>query len=459
MNVIMKVCELQRSRKRQESDRLISGIPCCESLHNKWFFNVIVFLTIVVFDAADLISDWLLYKDIAGIEKGLVYGPPGESLCCALLAFCIIGTITITFETLNLWSEIFRDNPFINVDIPSLITVWIEDVPQITINVYLVACREEAISYFQLVKASMILICTIIKFVIYLTLFCRKRSQKHNTSTSLVVCRVIMMIGLLITFAGAVVVFCFAQHERDRDGKLHFKTPQSIFEGKYDDAKYFNNVSIYFSHKLFDWNERATSPAEKRNLLRLFTIDDIRQENVDRTIKIQYDHVTGPSKVVIIESDESESMRVNECFQMDRTGINIITGSNCTAYITSSINEFVFKFRYIKPYSPKLIFGDIRYNIKVKYSSVAQCKFPDFILSNNISDQSNGKEAALHYYRTMSSHDETNHVIHTSATDGTFYHSGSMEDISDVWKTGFAHCKSTGSLAPHHDVSIDVPCT
>ncbi|XP_045170841.2 uncharacterized protein LOC123533264 [Mercenaria mercenaria] len=451
---------------RTKPDGLVSSIPFCRGFHGKRYFKFIVFLLIVILDTADLASDWLLYNDVANTKEGLVYGPLEGSIRYALLVTCIIGTQSITIEIINLSLEIFRGNPWFDLELLSAVIIWIEDVPQITINVVIIACREEAISYFQLVKASVLIAGAIIRVLFSLILYCSnkairdiKRVKKNHESRSRVFNRALIMTGLIITLGGAAMVFLFTQYERNPDGTINFKVPNSYVEGEYDDAKYFNNVSIYFSHELFDWNTTASRYAEHRNLFRLFKINEIRQEKVDRMIIIQYDELTGPTKFVIKESDMSGNVRVNECFQMDRTGKNVTIGSNCTAYIALSINEFVFKFRYIKPYVPKLIFGDIKYNIKVKYNSASTCKSPDYVISNSIKDQSNKRVASLHYYRTKGSLDETNHVIHTSATHGTFYHSRSLQDIRDVWKTGFAHCKSTGSLAPHHDDSIDVQCT
>ena len=107
---------------------------------------------------ADLFSDWLLYVDVSLAEEGLVYGPPGDAAIYALLAFSIIGSLTFVFEAVNLWWEVFRNNPWLDTDLVSAVTIWIEDLPQISINVYIAMCREDPISVFQLSKASIVLI-------------------------------------------------------------------------------------------------------------------------------------------------------------------------------------------------------------------------------------------------------------------------------------------------------------
>jgi hypothetical protein len=53
--------------------------------------------------------------------------------------------------------KIFRNNPLIDPELLSALTIWIEDVPQITINIFIALCREDAISYYQIIKAGVII--------------------------------------------------------------------------------------------------------------------------------------------------------------------------------------------------------------------------------------------------------------------------------------------------------------
>lgn len=87
-----------------------------------------------------------------------MYGPLEESTTWALLAFSIIGSLTFVFEGVNLWWEVFRNNPWLDTDLVSMVTIWIEDLPQIAINVYIAICREDPISVFQLSKAAICLL-------------------------------------------------------------------------------------------------------------------------------------------------------------------------------------------------------------------------------------------------------------------------------------------------------------
>lgn len=134
--------------------------PCCTTCtpHHSFPCKILFFLAILALDFADLISDWLLFVDVILTREGLVYGPPENAAIYALLAFSIVGTVTFIFEAVNLWWEVFRYNPWLDADLVSAVIIWIEDLPQIAINVYIAMCREDPISIFQLSKASVILI-------------------------------------------------------------------------------------------------------------------------------------------------------------------------------------------------------------------------------------------------------------------------------------------------------------
>ncbi|XP_060569876.1 uncharacterized protein LOC132728277 [Ruditapes philippinarum] len=301
---------------------------------SQFTFKLLIFLSIILIDVADLISDWLLFKDVAVAEKGLVYGPPEDSTRLALLAFCIIGTQTIALELINLWRDIFRGNPWLDVELLSAIAVWLEDVPQIVINVIIIGCREEAISYFQLMKASVAVAGVIIRILFSLVVYCGKRGmndlrrlKKDHRSRIRFVYRILMMSGLVITLGGAAVIFLFTQYERNPDGSLNFKVPHNYIKGKYDDAKYFENVSVYFSHELFDLDSSLGRSTTNKNLLRLFDINDIRHgHGVDRIIKLEFDQldISTIQKFIVWENNITQELRAKECFSLDRTKKNKI---------------------------------------------------------------------------------------------------------------------------------------
>lgn len=449
---------------RPQASKLMSGIPCCRHLHHKTSFKVILFLAVVAFEAVDLISDWFLYYHVSATEEGLVYGPPSPSLRYALLAFSIIGSLTFPFEAINLGFEIFKTKPLMDIDLLAAITIWIEDVPQIVINVFIFACREEAISYFQLVKAALVIFGALIRFFVLLVRYCSKNARfdmkcarVNPESRRHVVYRCFIMFGCLMTIVGATAVFLFTQVDRNPDGSLNFKIPNSLIEGEYDDQKYFHNVSVYFSHELFDNGKLQAT--ENINLVRLLTINDIRRSKAEQVVRVQYEQSSGQNKFVI--DTTGSVMNSTKCFETN-TGTDIVTyATNCSSYIhPTNKREIIFKFKYIKPSIPKLIFGDINYNVKIhEISPVQLCKSLDFTIKDMLDDHlQDSKISALHYFR-LSSSPNTDHVLYEAASNtGRFYHSNDLIDVNKVWKTGFTNCKSSGSMAPHYDDSIPIDC-
>ena len=130
--------------------------PCCPGLtpqDNKLCRHALfgVLLSLGLFD---MVTDWLLFTDVSLMEEGLVYGPPGKATIYALLTFSTIGSVTFLFEVVNLWLDLYKEKPWVHTDIASALTIWIEDLPQIIINVTIAACREYSLSVYQLIKAS-----------------------------------------------------------------------------------------------------------------------------------------------------------------------------------------------------------------------------------------------------------------------------------------------------------------
>ena len=118
--------------------------------------------------------------------------------------------------------------------------------------------------------------------------------------------------------------------------------------------------------------------------------------------------------------------------------------------------QLLFTFHFVKPSVPSLIFGDITYALKTGTSS--NCETPTFKVENSLANHMNDPNSVLlRYYRTKPGVTEDNH-IHKTSTTHKFYHASDLIDISDVWKTGVASCKRSGSLAPHKGDNMDVQC-
>ncbi|XP_071093383.1 uncharacterized protein [Haliotis cracherodii] len=433
-----------------------------EKIRRHRYLQVIVFMIILGLDIADLLSDWLFYADVSIAEQGLVYGLPDQGAVIALLFFSIIGTITFIFEVCNLGKEIFTGKPWFNVDLVTMIIIWIEDIPQIGINVFIALCREDPISVFQLTKASVIILGIILRIIISLARYCSKESiaelkKKTKMSRVHVTYHVFIMLGLILNFAGASAIFFFTQTQRDLDGKIVFEIPDTIFEDKYNDDRYFKNVSIYFHHPTFDIVE--PNNASDANWMRLITINSVRNLP-DKVVMFNYEyrHTASELQIVLWENNNNSLWEAIECYSIDKTTAVITKHSNCGSFLSGDRISIIFKFSFIPPdrVFRKLVFGDIRFNAKYSNNN----DLCESISSDNITDSieeglKEGIDITVHYYRTTVSEDS--HIILKNGT--RFYRQEDLVDITEVWETGWLNCETKGSLAPHVDSNIDPPCS
>ena len=412
----------------------------------------VVYLVLLLLAIADLVSDWMFFRDVAMAKKGLAYGPSRDLYKWLLLAFSITGTGVSVFEMVNLCSGILCEDQSCDLDKVKLCVIWIGDLPLLVVSIFIAACREEAISYFQLAKACLPIAGYLIRIILIFSKSCCKKC-----TCKCVAFVIASIIGLLVSLGCSVTIFLFTQYERNPDGSLNFKIPHSVVEGKYDHEKYFANVSVYFSHDIFDPPGQQTGLVDA-NILRLLKIDDVKSAPDDLSINVTINNKLTAADYMI------EGVRpAMECFTYDKTTNKIkipIKGSCSTGFITAPTDVFYFTFHFIKPSPPGLIFGDISYNMKYRSAGYAACQYPNFTIENEVSDHSyKTDEAALQYFRAAGNEVSDNfHIQYTSSTDGKFYHPKDLIDIEEVWRMGFAFCKCTGSLSPNRDAGLLVKC-
>lgn len=156
-------------------EEVMEDIYCCVKVWDKISFKVFVFLVVLMFDVVDLFFDWLLFRDVFVIQEGFVYGFLDDVLIYVLFVFFIFGIFIFIFEVVNFWWEIFWDNFWVDFDFVFCIIIWIEDVFQIVINVLIVLCWEEVISYFQFVKVFVLIVGVVIRIIVFLVKYCLKK--------------------------------------------------------------------------------------------------------------------------------------------------------------------------------------------------------------------------------------------------------------------------------------------
>lgn len=448
--------------------RIKTTVGCCactETNRDKIWFQIILFSCVLLFDVADMFSDWSLFCDVIKIKSGLVFGPPETEIIYALLCFSVLGTITFSVEIVNVWLEIFYHQPLIDPELVCMCTIWIEDVPQIIINIFIALCREYAISYYQVVKAVVIILGSLTRVLMALVRFVDRQNDDETedkppkNGLRHLFYRVFIMLGLILLFFSSIAICFLTLFEHTPDGYIKFGTPKGLYHGKYDSEKFFNNVSVYLNLPILEFDNATDN--FNINWIRLTSIYNI-MEKKNETFKLSYDNST-KSKFVLWHSGLTNQsiLEAKECFHFNSNNKTLLKGpSDCANFLRNeSTNSVIIQFILIPEQIPQLAFGDIHYNIRFQDQNGCHNVIPQPV--SDIIDRIDGGDyhPVIHYFRTNYNVSQTNHLVWESATNPRFYHQKTdLTDITSVWKTGFAFCESTGSLAPHQDSSIDVNC-
>jgi len=111
------------------------------------------------------------------------------------------------------------------------------------------------------------------------------------------------------------------------------------------------------------------------------------------------------------------------------------------------------------------MFGDIRINIREQHSTAVGCqKVQNY--TDSIDDSIGGSHPVfpltIHYFRTSTeiSQQENSHLLYTDGLKPRFYRNDGkdLQDIRNVWKTGWNDCETTGSMGPNWDDELQVAC-
>ncbi|BFZ18985.1 hypothetical protein BsWGS_22024 [Bradybaena similaris] len=427
--------------------------------------HVMLFLFIFGNDLADFVSDWLFFADVVIAEKGMVYGPPDRAAVWCLLLFSIIGTFTFIFECANLWWEFFRNNPWIDSDWLSAIVIWIEDIPQVIISLYIALCREEPISIFQLTKAAVILIGVVIRIIVTSVKYCNKEAVKSHHHVKI---KAVIMLGVILEAICAGAIFFLTQTERGNSGEVAFRVPSTVIEEAYNDQRYFTNVSIFFhSAESFDVGNLDPNKTDYVvNWLRLTSVSDLRQgTHGSPSYKIDYGYTSSSIMNLAISEKRDSNWTLSECYEIDVIN-NIITdikNTTCLQHvIPANTTSLIITLWYEHPGSlfKKKVFGDIHMDVHKLQNgvctAVTQC---EDTIEGSIA---NKVPLTVHYYRTSNTLDyqDLRHLLYQSGVP-RFYRNidSNLLDTRVIWKTGWNDCSCNGNVAPVLETDQSLTCS
>ena len=411
-----------------------------DNLKRKRYVQVCAFLVLLTIDSADMINDWLFYNDMYLLQKGLVFGPIESSLIDALLAFSIIGVLTFLLEVNLVGKEIFHPDEmtWIDVDYVSTVTVWIEEVPQITISVIIASCREEAVSIFQITKATVVIIGSVLRLIVAIvTFYQRKRTENYENKKTFNSCYAVLLVGLILSVIGSTLVFIFSHAQSDR-GQIKFQEPSEFLKMKHETTRYYDQVGIYL-----DGRELPINAQTRMNYdwIKLADLTDI-EKNIYSAKKIKFSK-TGSTKIQIqtILKRDSKPWKVEnaECYNKNDKWVVSNTSQCPNLFDTNEITgDVTIYFNFIQQ-TKYLIMGDVKYNTLYTTPSIG--------CSDSSGNHIQMIQLTLKYFKAKTMKDDT---------FPKFYKLEDLVPISEAWQTGFNKCKSTGSESPHWDISITV---
>ena len=111
-----------------------------------------VLITLLGIELVDLVLDWNFYFEVDAIEQDI---PHKTELRYAILAVAVVGVITFFFGSISLHYDARKDYKHLTCSTAlSMISTWLEDVPQIVLAVMVAVSSSELISKVQYVKAG-----------------------------------------------------------------------------------------------------------------------------------------------------------------------------------------------------------------------------------------------------------------------------------------------------------------
>ena len=151
-------------------------------------------------EAADLYLDWDFYVEVNSTEQEIQHK---TELKHAILVFAIFGSITFVLGLISLYYD-GTDNyeHLIYSTAMSLISTWLEDVPQIVIAVIIAVWSSELISKVQIVKAGY----AIFEALVHIILSCWQLFWRGNSYAEKP--RYLTILIILDVIGGVVILPC-----------------------------------------------------------------------------------------------------------------------------------------------------------------------------------------------------------------------------------------------------------
>lgn len=354
------------------------------------------------------------------LVQGLVFGPPPRNTLLAIFSFCIISTFTSILEIIQIIRDTYQKRlTSLFGQITNCLTLWLEDVPLLTLNLLLVICRDGEVTYVSLAKAIIGIVAALIRF---LSILLNKWLIRHDYERKDPLSQffnTISTMGVIFVFIISICIHIIASLPIDHHGRILLKNPSDFEQFRFAHQKYFDQVGLFLR-----------SPDDPNQYMYLTDIENIIEKNTK-----QFIYGINEKENIICIKDVNQT-----CFiQGNQSDIQLYDKPLTDKLINYSIT---FQFKHPDFY---YLLGDIRYN-------VIRCDLKDFYIDD--------RKVSLHYFRLLQGSNATQSPMFFNETTQMYRYyekDRDFEPIEFIWRTGLSRCTSTSSYSPHR--SRDVPIT
>ncbi|XP_060072684.1 uncharacterized protein LOC132552519 [Ylistrum balloti] len=399
-----------------------------------------VLLISVSVNLFDLFCDWWFYREQLLVKDGLVFGPYEQDITKATLTFCIIASVTIVPEVSLDFVKYFKDSDKVElaVKIVAAITLLIEDLPQIAINIHVALCREEATNVVQLVKASAAITEVSMKLILIAIQLFRNKSKEDQKPKSKWRrgLKIFTFILLFIILALSITLLCItaASHKSSKS--------ESLDKEKSD--RYLEGVGMFM--KLPPANIQTPDMAEDQWIM-LTPIINITKLSVPADgLFLSVMLTSGPLQYIWVRKHFPGNPESLSCFSGNSTTSMLLPPKECSDIPFSTMNTTTvsIRFTYISPniFQPM---GDIHFNTELRQEF-------DQILTN--------ETVVLKYFKVKAEVKGDLALVMRGYGEGYHFYSDRTDllPIREVWKTGTNNCAHTGRESPKQDKNLFVRC-
>lgn len=338
----------------------------------------------------------------------------------AIFSFCIISTFTSILEIIQVTRDTYRKRLTSRFgQITNCLTLWLEDVPLLTLNLLVVICRDGEVTRINLAKSIIGIIAASIRSLSILLnkwLIRHDYQRKDHLSQFF---NTISTIGVVLVFMISIAIHVIANLPFDHFGRLYLRSPADFQQFKFAHQKYFDHVGL-FLHSSSDEYEKYIYLTDIENIINNRSTTFVYGLNK----KEQIFCLKQSNQTCFIQSNSSSHLQIYE------------------KNLSDKLINYSITFQYQQPDFYYLL-GDIHYNI-------IRCDLKDFYIDD--------MKIVLHYFPLKSKFYRMKHPLVSNENETFRYYDPDtdFDSIAQLWQTGLSKCTSTSTYTPHRSLYVQV---